>query len=608
MTDTKTQGEAEQNVSRKKWLALGGIVGTGAAVIALSGVLEPATAISLDAPISEPVQVQYSRGAAGNYLSGRFAANNGDFDYASLYLSRTLRQDPQNAEIAGYAYRMSLITGEMNEAVELARSLYEANDEASNPEIMVFLSEIRQGEYKKAEEVLARFPARGFNVVVLPLLESWLHYAEGRLRKPVEMDGVLRKVAEFAPFVYYQTALINDLAGFEHKAVKQYEQALEFSEHMPHRVVEVLGNLYTRMGMWDKAKALYARYEKENPNSLLDLPDVDALQASQRTPERVIANAKEGIAEIFFSTASILHNENLNEEALIYVQQVLFLNPHLQAAQLMRGTVLERLERYAEALQAFESLERGTPYYFKGQLRRAYTLNAMGHQQRALELLGELARVLPEQYQVYLTRGDLLMRDKQYAEAVKAYTEALERIGQIAVQHWPIYYARGICAERSDNWELAEADFLKALELQPDQPDVMNYLGYSWLTQKQHVAEAKEMIAKAMEARPMDAHIIDSLGWAHYLIGDYEVALNHLERAIEIMPTDPTVNEHLGDVYWRLGRRNEARFQWQRSIIFGAEEGQAQELKEKLAEGLPPADPLKTANGVLADRQRADVN
>lgn len=611
MTDTPQSTRFSSAPKRRVSMALRLLAGSAvvAALIGMSHVPEPiadATAQLRMTAENDFFERTYSNSVTGNYLAGRYAANNGDFENAEKYLSRTLKQDPSNMEIAGYAYRMHLINGDMEQAADMARMLYAAGDMESNPEIMVLLSHVKAGEYDKAQRVAAGFPRSGFNLVVLPLVDAWLQFARGGLTEPVMQDESLERIVEFAPFIYYQTALVNDLAGFEEEAIAQYNEALTLSKAMPYRVVEMLGNLYARRGEWDKAKALYARFREQNPDSVLVTPDVDALAKAGKAPARLVNNPREGMSEIFFSTASILNGEELNEEALIYVQEVLYLQPDFAAAQLMRGNIYEDLGRHREALEQYDAIAKDSPYYYKGQLRKAYTLNALERNGDALALLGRLAKQMPASYQVKLTQGDILMRTKEFGKASEAYTAALERIGTAKAGHWPIYYARGISYERTDEWNKAESDFLKALEIEPGQPDVMNYLGYSWLTKQMRMKEARDLIEQAVKARPDDAHIIDSMGWALYAMGDYEGAVEYLERAIELMPTDPTVNDHLGDAYWRMGRKVEARYQWKRALLFKPEPQQVESINTKLADGLPPHSPLRTAENDKK-QQRAEI-
>lgn len=553
----------------------------------------------------------------GTYLAGRYAASAGDYVAADRYLKTTLRQDPQNTEIAGYTYRLNLLNGNMTEAAKMARQLYAAQDQGSNPEIMVLLSLVKDKKYAEAREVLKNFEIQGFNLVVVPLLAGWIDLAEKKLSQPVQINQAIKQAAEFSPFIYYQTAIINDLAGFEEEALAQYTQALALSKTVPYRVVEMAANLYERRGEMQKAQELYARYKEQNPSGDMMFEAEKVKKDEKTVPERLIDNPQQGVAEILFSIASILHGENLNEEALIYIQEVLYIHPVFPAAQFMRGAILEDIGRLQDAFDAYKSLQPSNPYYDKALIRQAYLLNAMGDPERGLTLLGDNAHSKSQFYQAQLTRGDIYMRMKKYENAAAAYSKALEDKKSPASQPvpavsglWAVYYARGISYERLDKWELAEKDFKKALELEPNQPDVMNYLAYSWLTRNEHLEEAKEFLLKAVAARPVDGHIVDSMGWALYALRDYEGAIDYLERAIEIMPVDPTVNDHLGDAYWRIGRKNEARFQWKRALLFNPEKEQEAELNKKLQQGLPELDAIRdksTANNEPMPLQRAQI-
>jgi len=168
----------------------------------------------------------------------------------------------------------------------------------------------------------------------------------------------------------------------------------------------------------------------------------------------------------------------------------------------------------------------------------------------------------------------------------KAYTGAIAMIDTEVPSDWRTYYVRGIANERTDNWEDAEADFRKALELAPDQPLVLNYLGYSLVEKNLKIDEAKNMIERAVEARPDDGYITDSLGWVLYKLGEYEEAVPYMERAAELVPIDPIINDHLGDVYWSVGRKIEAEFQWRRALSFDPEEKDAERIRLKLELGL----------------------
>lgn len=541
----------------------------------------------------------------GNYLAGRYAASLGDFTKADMYLSRTMALDPKNTEIAGYAYRMRLVSGDMEEAADLAQKLYKSGDKGSNPEIMVLLAAVKKGDYRAARKVLESFDKAGFNLIAVPLMIGWMDYAEGKITKPLQINAELQRLPEFLPFIAYQMGVINDLSGFEEVAQAQYELALSSSRAMPYRVVELLGNLYQRQGAFNKADALYKRYYSASSDAATDMPTLH-IEKNAKKPERIVQNVQQGMAEILYSTATILQGENLYEEALIYTQQVLYLNPQFISAQFTRAGLLEALDRNEEAIAAYDVLPEQSDYYLKGQLRKAYILSDEQKGAEAKRLLLTLSIKPGLAYLANLALGDLQMRDKQYAEAEKAYNAAITTIKTPEESQWAVYYARGISRERTGKWAIAEADFLKALELKPNQPDVMNYLGYSWLIKNQNVERAKAMIEQAVAERPNDGHIIDSMGWALFALKDYAGAVDYLEQAIEVMPTDTTVNDHLGDAYWRLGRKTEARFQWKRALLFGPDDIQKKELEAKMVNGLP--DIAESAAASLpAKEQRAEV-
>ena len=187
----------------------------------------------------------------------------------------------------------------------------------------------------------------------------------------------------------------------------------------------------------------------------------------------------------------------------------------------------------------------------------------------------------------------MLRGHERYAEAIAYYDAAIAKIERPQPHHWNYFYSRGVCYERTKNWPAAEADLEKALSLNPDQPLVLNYLGYSWVDQKLHLNKAMELIRKAVRLKPDDGYFVDSLGWAYYRLGDYKRAVRYLERSVELRPEDSVINDHLGDAYWRVGRKLEARYQWGQSLDLKPEEKDIERIKRKLVRGLEPEEPEK---------------
>ncbi|MCK6454109.1 MAG: tetratricopeptide repeat protein, partial [Alphaproteobacteria bacterium] len=219
---------------------------------------------------------------------------------------------------------------------------------------------------------------------------------------------------------------------------------------------------------------------------------------------------------------------------------------------------------------------------------------AIANFDEAEKLLRAMGAEHPDRVEPLTQLGNLLRARERFADAVVAYDQAMARVGKVEERHWSMFYTRGIALERSKQWARAEADFLKALELQPNQPYVLNYLGYSWIDQGINLDRGMEMIRKAVEQRPNDGYIVDSLGWAHYRLGNYERAVEHLERAVELRPQDPTINDHLGDAYWKVGRLQEARFQWQRAQGLKPDADLLAQIEKKLKEGLTASAPAKS--------------
>ena len=204
----------------------------------------------------------------------------------------------------------------------------------------------------------------------------------------------------------------------------------------------------------------------------------------------------------------------------------------------------------------------------------------------------------PQDPDAWSSLGSLQRAAKKFEDAAKSYDKAIELIGAPDAGRWTLFYFRGICFERSKQWPKAEADFKKALELFPDQPLVLNYLGYSWVDQGVNLDEAFKMLQRAVDLKPTDGYIVDSLGWAHFKLGHYQEAAQQLERAIELKPADPVVNDHLGDAYWRVGRKTEAQFQWNHARDMGPEPEDLPNILKKIANGLPEVDkPAPAAAG-----------
>jgi tetratricopeptide (TPR) repeat protein len=194
--------------------------------------------------------------------------------------------------------------------------------------------------------------------------------------------------------------------------------------------------------------------------------------------------------------------------------------------------------------------------------------------------------------------GNVYRADNRFIEAADAYSRALGAGAGPASEDWRIYYFRGVSLERSERWPEAEGDFKKALQLNPEQPQVLNYLGYSWVDQGLNLEAGLSLIKQAVDARPNDGYIVDSLGWAYYRLGRFAEAVTALETAVALRAEDPTINDHLGDAYWQVGRKREAMFQWAHARDLKPEPEDLQLILKKLEHGLAA---VGSANQAVVD-------
>ncbi len=238
------------------------------------------------------------------------------------------------------------------------------------------------------------------------------------------------------------------------------------------------------------------------------------------------------------------------------------------------------------------------------ELQLGLNLADTGKVPEAKKHLQELIDTDTSDLRSYLALGSVLSDAKDYKAMAALYDKAADVIGAVPQRnHWSIFFQRAIAHERLKEWDKAEPNFRKALELNPDQPQVLNYLGYSWVDMNRNLDEGLDMIRKAVSLKPDDGYIVDSLGWAYFRLGRFDDAVAELERAAELKAGDPTINDHLGDAYWRVGRKLEATFQWNRALGLNPEEAEIPKIKLKVENGLPELKKTEPASAEAKDEK-----
>ncbi|MHA1537493.1 MAG: tetratricopeptide repeat protein [Alphaproteobacteria bacterium] len=538
--------------------------------------------------LAESVRTPPSHSTFGAYLAGKHAIGNFAIADAARFYARVLAVDPENRQLLARTLYLMVAAGRNAEAVGLARRLVALQPNSRLANFVLALHAASAGRYPEAERRLTKLPKRGANRVLLPLLRGWIAYASGRRETALERVDEIADLRGFGNFHILHTGLMLEMSGRTEKAGARYAVALRKGKRAGLRMIYAVGVFYERSNQRAKAIALYRGYLKSRPQSAaIEFALQRAL--AKRRPPAFARNPGEAMAEALFDGASVLARGRGVRRSLMLARLALFMRPRFAPAQVLIGNILERQNQREAALALYRQVPPGSPLAWTARLAAANILDELKRTDEAIGLLERMARERPRRWDAPMALGDILRGRERFAEAAKAYDRAVARIPKLQSRHWGVLYARGIALERSKNWGRAEKDFLKALEFRPNQPFVLNYLGYSWVERGIQLTRARKMIEKAVALRRNDGYITDSLGWVLYRMGKYREAVRHLERAVELRPHDPTINDHLGDAYWRVGRKTEARVQWRRALSFEPAKDQVTIIKQKIERGLKKA-------------------
>ncbi|WP_425073171.1 tetratricopeptide repeat protein [Sagittula sp. S175] len=527
-------------------------------------------------------------GFAGDYLAARQASFIGDFKAAAHHYGRALAFDPNRGELLERAILAEMSLGDFGRAALLAQRMTEAGLDSQIAQMAAITHAATKESY--ATIIQAVDDKKGIGPLADGLVKAWAQLGTGDMSAALLSFDAVSKMQGLAPFAAYHKALALASVG-------DFESAAAIFDGD-----EAAGMGSTRRGTMARAEILSQLGRAPEAVTLLDDsfgteldPELkqmrSALEAGEKLPFSHVRTPKDGMAEVFYTLAGALSNEGSDDLTLLYSRMAEALRPDHTDAILLSGEILSGMQQYDMAEQTFSQVPPEDPSYHAAVMGEAEALRDQGDVAGAIAALEDLAQKQPDLTVAHTTLGDLYRQEERYADAVSAYTTALGLFEEEGPRQWFLYYARAISHERQDQWTEAEADFRKALELNPEQPQVLNYLGYSLVEQKTKLDEALDMIERAVAARPDSGYIVDSLGWVLYRLGRYEEAVPHMEKAAELMPIDPVVNDHLGDVYWAVGREREAEFMWHRALSFvdwedAAAEADPERIQRKLEVGL----------------------
>lgn len=528
--------------------------------------------------------------AVARYLAGRIAQNAGDWDLASANLAVALRQDPENASLLRRTFLLSLGEGKQAESVALGRRLAETGQGSFVAHALLVADALRNGRLDEAQAHMDRLPADGMAPYISPLLSAWVAVEGKRFDDAVTALEPLATHQGFDGIRTLQLALIEDIRGDKEAAFRHYTAAAKHGGAL--RVTLLIGNFQERAGAVQAARTLYRSYLAANPGSMMVEEALARLEEKPgraiTAPPRLVANARQGLGEALFGLAAALQQEGALEMALLYGRVALHLDSGQPLARLLVGDLLNSRNRGETALEEYQAVRagQGAAAHWMARMRQVEVLTKLDRSAEAVALLDRLAAERPDRTDALLRLGDIHRIAKRGDAALAAYDRALARVKTPGPAHWPLVYARAMVLDAQGDWPAAEKGLRQALELHPDQPGVLNYLGYSYIDREERLEEGKALIEKALGLRPQDGFITDSLGWALFRMGRLEEAVELLEKAVELEPGDPEINDHLGDAYWAVGRLDEARFQWTRAAHQTDSDGLRRAAQSKLRNGL----------------------
>jgi tetratricopeptide (TPR) repeat protein len=528
----------------------------------------------------------------GFYIGAQIAERGRDFDSAHDLIEQALRREPNDPDLAQTAFRLRLLVGKVTAAADLAQRRLGNDSTSGLANLAIGVAALKRGDMKAAETSLLRLTQDVDLGLLRPYATAWLRAGQrdfAAARSQLELARPKEGEKFLAPHLVV-AASIDEMAGDRAEAEKKLRKALELDSDGMRTVLSVAGFL-KRNGKAAEARELLRTYNSQHSDSI----GMDALIASDAAPK--LPTAADGIADLLFDLAGAIasvQREGASEMALVYARMALELKPDLDVARLLVAELLENMDQNAKAIEMYQSIDALSPLQWRARLRAAALLADNARLDEALRILRTMVNDRPERYDAAAALGDMLRSKERYEEAATAYDTAISRIKQLDKRHWPLLYARGIVEERTKQWDKAEADFNKALELEPDQAYVLNYLGYSWIDRGMNLDKGMKLLLRANELKTNDGAITDSVGWAYYRLGQYDKAVEWLEKAIELKADDATIVEHLGDAYWQVGRRREARFQWERALRQKPEQDRIEPIKAKLSDGLKAEAPSGT--------------
>src|SRR5882672_11293613 len=538
---------------------------------------------------------------SGSYLAARHASVERDANSAAAFYRSALRTDPKNNELLDRAFISSLADGDIDEAVKLADRILTIDKSNRVARLVVGVRDLKQKKYAAAQLNLNQSIRGPITDLVATLLSGWASYGAGDTKTAIANIDKLTGPEWYPIFKDLHAGMILELGGKDKDAGVRLERAYKLDDGML-RVADDYARWLSRNKDAAAASAIYEAFDKKLARHPLVQEDLRETKAGKKL-QPLVDSPQTGAAEALYGIGATLTRRGGEDLALVYLQLSLYLAPNHPLALLSLADLYESVKKPQMAIKVYERMPASSVLKRNAQIQLATDLDAADRSDEAIKILKGVTAEDKKELEALMAHGNIERGRKKFVDCTQTYTQGIDALPSANEKgNWVYYYFRGICEERSKQWSKAEADMRKALDMQPEQPHVLNYLGYSWIDQGINLDEGMKMIKRAVDQRPDDGYIVDSLGWAFFRIGNYEDAVKNLERAIDLKPEDPTINDHLGDAYWRVGRTLEAKFQWAHARDLKPEAEELPKIEAKIANGLPE----DTSSAASADKKKED--
>ncbi|TIN93730.1 MAG: tetratricopeptide repeat protein [Mesorhizobium sp.] len=567
---------------RARWLTGLAIV-TGMALSALPAYAKQST---------EPVKISSFSGA---YLAARIAEGDNDLDSAIAYYKQALAFNPSDTGLQQSLMLSLIAQGRFDESLVYADKLKEVPDVERFSRLALAVDSFHKKDFTKAQYWLKLSLESDLDRLISGVMSGWAEQGAGQPADAMAAIDKLQGPDWFGLFKSFHRALIADASNMPEKAEAIYAATMQdtaaggAAPETWMRNAQAYASFLARKGDKDKAISVLDQAEAFSPGKLEIVTLRDRIAKGDKIAP-FVSGPSDGASEILLDLATALNRGGGEPFVRLYLQYALALRPDSDAALVQLAAVAEQLKDGEGAIALYRRIPDSSPLKQLSDLQVGLNLADLDRHDEAITHLKAFVDAHPNDMRAYLALGGVYSSKEDFRSAANIYDKAVDALKTPTAANWNIFYQRGIAYERLKEWPKAEPNFRKALELQPDQPQVLNYLGYSWVDMNTNLKEGLAMIQKAVDLRPSDGYIVDSLGWAYFRLGRFDDAVREMERAVSLKPEDPVLNDHLGDAYWRVGRKLEATFQWNQARDLKPDPDVLATLQQKLMKGLPPIE------------------